>query len=52
MENKKRWMKEGEDISERIICDVKEEVEQGGQGLPDRCAISDCRFADYAPTFS
>ena len=41
MENKERWMKEGEDISERIIRDVKEGVEQGLQGLPDRCIISD-----------
>ncbi len=51
-ENKKRWIKEGEDISERIIRDVREEVEEGVQGLPDRCIISACRFADYAPNFS
>ena len=51
-ENKERWIKEGEDISERIIRDVKDEVEEGVQGLPDRCIISDCRFADYAPNFS
>ncbi len=48
-ENLKRWMKEGEDISERIIFDVMEEVEQG---LSDRCSFSDSRFADYAPNFS
>jgi len=37
-ENKKRWERDGEDISERIIHDVKEEVEKG---LPDRCAFGD-----------
>ncbi|KAL3823001.1 hypothetical protein ACHAXA_008141 [Cyclostephanos tholiformis] len=49
-ENKKRWMKEGEGISERIIRDVKEEVERG---LPESCPILDVfGVSDYAPNFS
>jgi hypothetical protein len=48
-ENKKRWMKEGEGISEMIIRDVKEEVEKG---LPVSCPILDGLLTDYAPNFS
>jgi hypothetical protein len=36
-ENLKRWIKEGEELSERIIRDVKEEVELG---IPCRCLFS------------
>jgi ADP-ribose pyrophosphatase YjhB (NUDIX family) len=36
-ENLKRWIREGEELSERIIRDVKEEVELG---IPCRCLFS------------